>query len=91
MRVFHAGKKKRIPKTKDSLADRGEFELTGDFVSGCLRQYRAICQAAIMLRSCGLADLALNGAAACDKGTGAVICEFLGWSPSFACEPSASI
>jgi hypothetical protein len=31
MRVFQA-EKKRIPKTEDSLAERGEFELTGDFV-----------------------------------------------------------
>jgi hypothetical protein len=33
MRVFHA-ERKRIPKTEDSLAERGEFELSGDFVNG---------------------------------------------------------
>jgi hypothetical protein len=33
MRVFHA-EKKRIPKPEDSLAERGEFELSGDFISG---------------------------------------------------------
>ncbi len=58
----------------DGLAERGEFELTGDFVRGCRRQYRAICQAAITFRSYGLTALALNGAAACDKGTGVVMC-----------------
>jgi hypothetical protein len=31
MRVFQAAKE-RIPKTEDSLAERGEFELSGDFV-----------------------------------------------------------
>jgi hypothetical protein len=30
---FHAGDE-RIPKTEDSLAERGEFELLGDFISG---------------------------------------------------------
>jgi formate dehydrogenase major subunit len=33
MRVFQA-ERKRIPKTKDSLAERGEFGLSGDFISG---------------------------------------------------------
>jgi hypothetical protein len=33
MRIFDA-EKKRILKTEDSLAERGEFELSGDFVSG---------------------------------------------------------
>jgi hypothetical protein len=33
MRVFHA-ERKRIPKTEDSLAERVEFELSGDFVNG---------------------------------------------------------
>jgi hypothetical protein len=32
MRVFYA-EKKRIPKAKDSLAERVGFELTGDFVA----------------------------------------------------------
>jgi len=54
------------------------------------RQYWAIYQAAIMLRSWGLTNLALNGAAAYDKGTGVVICESLGWSWSFACKRSVS-
>ena len=31
MRAFRAGNE-RIPKTEDSLAERGEFELSGDFV-----------------------------------------------------------
>jgi hypothetical protein len=30
---FHAADE-RIPKTEDSLAERGEFELSGDFISG---------------------------------------------------------
>ena len=30
MRVFQA-ESKRIPKTEDSLAERAEFELSGDF------------------------------------------------------------
>jgi len=33
MRVFRAAKQ-RIPKTEDSLAERGEFELSGDFIGG---------------------------------------------------------
>jgi hypothetical protein len=33
MRVFQA-ESKRIPKTEDSLAERSEFELSGDFISG---------------------------------------------------------
>jgi hypothetical protein len=33
MRVFHAADE-RIPKPEDSLAERGEFELSGDFISG---------------------------------------------------------
>ena len=32
MRVSHA-ERKRITKTEDSLAERGEFELPGDFVN----------------------------------------------------------
>jgi hypothetical protein len=35
MRVFHASDE-RIPKTEDSLAEQGEFELSGDFISGQL-------------------------------------------------------
>jgi hypothetical protein len=33
MGVFHA-EKRRILKTEDSLTERGEFELSGDFVNG---------------------------------------------------------
>jgi hypothetical protein len=33
MRVFQR-ERKRIPKTKDSLAEQGEFELSGDFIGG---------------------------------------------------------
>jgi len=32
-RVFYADDE-RIQKTEDSLAERGEFELSGDFISG---------------------------------------------------------
>jgi hypothetical protein len=32
--AFFRAERKRIPKTEDSLAERGEFELSGDFISG---------------------------------------------------------